>query len=166
MNSAQIHLALTHVPVVLTLAGLALLIVSYLRKNETLTKTAYYGLIIAALFALPVYFTGESTEELVEKLPGVSESVIENHEKVAQFALLAVAITGIASLVGLLFYKLLQKTKIIKVLTLLMALAAGGLMAQTAHLGGQIRHTEIRSHVVAPNDNAITTDQAQNNTDD
>ena len=166
MNSVQIHLALTHVPVILTLAALVLLIVSYIRKNETLTKTAYSGFIIAALLTLPVYFTGESTEELVEKLPGVTEPVIERHEEVAQFALFAVSITGIAALIGLLFSRLLQKTKIVKVLTLLMALTAGGLMVQTAHLGGQIRHSEIRPGAVVQNDNATIRDQAQHDADD
>jgi hypothetical protein len=36
---------------------------------------------------------------------------------------------------------------------LLLAIASGGLMAQTAHLGGQIRHTEIRNGIAQQNVN-------------
>ena len=34
---------------------------------------------------------------------------------------------------------------------LVLAIASGGIMAQTAHLGGQIRHTEIRGGVALQN---------------
>jgi hypothetical protein len=39
--------------------------------------------IIVALLAIPAYLTGEPTEELVENLPGVSKSSIEQHEEAA-----------------------------------------------------------------------------------
>jgi hypothetical protein len=40
------------------------------------------------LIALPVYFTGEPADELVENLPGVAESLIDKHKYAALFALL------------------------------------------------------------------------------
>ena len=47
MNAAQIHLALTHVLVMLFLAGLAALVISLLKKSDVLTKTAYYIFVFA-----------------------------------------------------------------------------------------------------------------------
>ena len=81
MNSVQIHLALTHVPVILSLTGLVMLLLSLYLKNTILIRVSYIFILVAGLMVLPVYFTGEGAEESVEKLPGVSEAVIEKHEE-------------------------------------------------------------------------------------
>lgn len=49
MNSAQMHLALTHVPVILSIAGLIMLTVALLLKNATLTKTSYSVILVAGI---------------------------------------------------------------------------------------------------------------------
>jgi uncharacterized membrane protein len=144
MNSVQIHLALTHVPVLLSLVGLVIMAVAMIRKNATLTHTAF---ILLSLSALPVYFTGEPTEELVEGLPGVSEASIEEHEELAKTSLLVVLVTGAVALAGLIWKTGLAR--ILRVVVLVLALGSSGLMAVTAHLGGQIRHPELRSGFVA-----------------
>lgn len=149
MNSAQIHLALTHVPVILSLTGLVILVIALLRKNSTLTKTAYVILLTAGLAAIPVYLTGESTEEIVEKMPGVSEAIIERHEEVAKLAIISIAAAGLMALAGLFLFRWRVAGRIVQVIVLLLAITSGGLLAQTAHVGGQIRHTEIRSGAVA-----------------
>src|SRR6476661_626776 len=104
MNASQIHLALTHVPVVLSFIGLVILSIGLLKKNETITKTSFYLLLAAGIFTVPVYFTGEGTEEIVENIPGVSESIISKHEDVANLTLVAISITALMALSGILFY--------------------------------------------------------------
>jgi hypothetical protein len=55
-----------------------------------------------------------------------------------------------------------------------LAIISGGLMAQTAHLGGQIRHTEIRNRVAAQdvtgggeeNEMRLNSNQQQEQNDD
>lgn len=155
MNASQIHLALTHVPVILSSIGLAILIIALIRKNDTLAKTSFYIFLAAGLFALPVYFTGEGAEEIVEELPGVSESLIGKHEQFASISLTIILICGILSLAALFLYKYLQAARIVKYAVLIFALGSAITMAQTAHLGGQIRHTEIRTAFTsaAANDN-------------
>ncbi len=86
MNSVQMHLALTHVPVILSLFGLIMLAVAFCIKNTTITRTSYILILIAGIAAIPVYFTGEGAEEAIENLPGVSEAIIERHEEVAKLA--------------------------------------------------------------------------------
>jgi uncharacterized membrane protein len=153
MNSVQMHLALTHVPVVLSLVGLIMLTVSFFIKNPTLTKTSYILILFAGIAAIPVFFTGEGTEEAIENLPGVSEAIIEKHEDVAKLAMISIAVAGLAALAAILSFRWQIVTRVFKVVVLLLAIASGGLMAQTAHLGGQIRHTEIRSNVAFLNGN-------------
>ncbi|MCU7551827.1 hypothetical protein OCK74_22095 [Chitinophagaceae bacterium LB-8] len=160
MNSAQIHLALTHVPVILSLTGLVILIVSLIKKNNALVKTAYFILFIAGLAAIPVYLSGEGTEELVERLPGVSETIIERHEEIAKMAMISMAVAGLGAFIGLFLFKRSAVAKIIKGVVLLLAFSSGGLLAQTAHLGGQIRHTEIRSGSTAQNSIGNRSNQA------
>jgi hypothetical protein len=69
MNQAQIHLALTHMPVILSLTGLVTLVVSLIMKNTVVIKTSFYIFLAAGLLSIPVYFTGEGAEEMVEHLP-------------------------------------------------------------------------------------------------
>lgn len=114
-----------------------------------------YFMIVAALFTVPVYLTGEGTEKMIEKLPGVSENMIHEHEEMAEIGLIIIIITGIAAL-GALIIK--RKTSLLKpalVLCAIFSFASFGVMAQTAHLGGQIRHIEIRNgaSISTQNDN-------------
>ena len=147
------HLALTHVPVILSLAGLTMLIVAFIIKSNTLTKTSYIIVLVAGIAALPVFFSGEGAEEAIENIPGVSEAVIERHEEVAKLAIISIAVAGVGALAALLSFKWQRATSMFKITVLLLALTSGGLMAQTAHLGGQIRHTEIRNGVALQNEN-------------
>lgn len=153
MNSVQMHLALTHVPVILSLVGLIMLIAAFFIKNKTLTKTSYILLLVAGVAALPVFFSGEGTEEAIENLPGVSDATIERHEEVAQLAMISIAAAGLLALAGLFTFKWQIAARVFKTVVVILAITSGGLMAQTAHLGGQIRHTEIRSGVAFQNAN-------------
>jgi uncharacterized membrane protein len=161
MNASQIHLALTHVPVVLSFIGLVILIIGLLRKNETVTKTSFYIMLAAGIFSLPVYFTGEGAEEMVENLPGVSESIISKHEDVANFTLIIISITALLALAGILLYTRKGIGKLARISVLVLSFISAGAMAQTAHLGGSIRHTEIRN-VTAINGQDVENQAKQN----
>jgi uncharacterized membrane protein len=160
MNESQIHLSLTHVPVILSFAGLIVLAVALIIKNDTVAKTSFYLLLFAGLMAIPVFFTGEGAEEMVEKLPGVSENIISRHETIATISMTVIALTGALALIGLLLYKRASFAKAARFIVLIFAIASAALMAQTAHLGGQIRHTEIRPGFTAAGDN-VTNAEAQ-----
>ena len=114
-------------------------------------------MISAALFTIPVYLTGEGTEELVEKMPGVSENMIEEHEEMAKIGLIIIILTGIAALGALIVKRKVSLLKPAFVLCALLTFASFGVMAQTAHLGGQIRHTELK------NATTVSTESGQDN---
>jgi uncharacterized membrane protein len=149
MNAAQIHLALNHAPLFLSLIGGILLIVGMIKKNETLKSVSLYMLVAAAAFTAPVYLTGEGTEELVENMAGVNEAAIEEHEEMAQLSLIIIIVSGVVALLGLLTRKRESLSKIILGGAVLLSLASFGTMAQTAHLGGLIRHSEIQTGAVS-----------------
>ena len=153
MNSVQVHLALTHVPVILSLVGLIMLSVTYFIKNTILAKTSYILILVAGLTAIPVFFSGEGTEEAVENLPGISEAVIERHEEVAKLAMISIAAAGLFALAALFPFRRQVVSRLFKMVVLLLAITSGGLMVQTAHLGGQIRHSEFGNGIAVENRN-------------
>lgn len=145
MNAAQIHLALNHAPLFLSIIGGVILILGMIKKNDSIKNLSLYFLIAAALFTVPVFLTGEGTEELVENLPGVNETAIEEHEDMAKISLIIIIITGAVAFLAIFLKKNTGITKLLFTGALLLSLASFGFMAQTAHLGGLIRHSELQN---------------------
>jgi hypothetical protein len=128
-----------------TIFGLALLAWALMRRNEPLQRTALATFIVVAVAALPVFFTGEPAEHMVEHLAGTAEPAIKAHEAAALAALIAVEILGVMSLGALLLFRGRVVARAVIAAELAVALATAGLMAQTANLGGKIRHEELRA---------------------
>jgi hypothetical protein len=134
---------MNHLPVLGVPFGLILLCAGMLRHSDELKKTALLIFVVAALLAVPVYFTGEPAEESVENLPGVTENFIERHEDRALFSLISVALLGAVSLIALVRrHKGLSAPALPLVLAL--AVISTFSLGLTASAGGEIRHTEIR----------------------
>lgn len=151
LTSAQIHLAVNHLPVVGALLGTATLAFAAVTRHAVSRNLGFGVLVFAALSALPAYFSGEGAEEIVENRPGVSEQLIERHEEAAEQALAVTIAAGILGAAALLAVRL-RRDGVVKGLfaaALIASLASTGLMGQVAHLGGQIRHDEIRSPVAS-----------------
>ncbi len=91
--------------------------------------------------------TGEPAEDGVKGLPGVSKQIIEKHEEAASVAFTGLVVVGVVALVGLLVFRRGRAVPSwFSSLVLAVALIVVSLMSWTANLGGQIRHTEIRSN--------------------
>ena len=145
MTFAHLHLLLNHVPVIGVVLGAVLFGAALVRRDSTLVKTTLSLFVALAVVSLVVYLTGGQAEELVENLPGVSESIIETHEDAALVASIAMGILGTASLGALLVFRKRALPGWLTAASFAGALAVAGLMGWTANLGGQIRHTEIRA---------------------
>ncbi|MBF2052839.1 MAG: hypothetical protein IGS03_05155 [Candidatus Sericytochromatia bacterium] len=159
MSTAQIHLLLNHVPVFCTLLGLPILLYGWLKKQTPVVYVALALFIVGAISAVPVYFSGEGAEDLVERLPGVLESLIETHEDLAKIAMLAVEALGLTALAGwFVLYKKPEATRWLMPVLAVLSLGTTGIMAQTAHVGGQIRHSEIRSQASADSPSGASVD--------
>jgi uncharacterized membrane protein len=151
MNPAHVHLLLNHIPVLGTGFGLILLIVAILRKSEELRKACLGTFVVITLLAIPAYLTGDPAENVVKNLPGVSKSIIEAHDDAASASLIVLSILGVVSLVGCILVWMSRPTpQWFTILLLALSLIATGMMAWTANLGGQIRHSEVRSEAVTP----------------
>ena len=149
MDSTYFHLAMNHFPVIGSIFGMVILAWGIFRGNEEVKNLGLAAMILTALVAIPVFLTGEPAEENVEKLPGVLESVIEQHEDFAKFALTAAIASGVAAFCTLIYGRFRSGHGVagrsLAIVTLALSIATVGAMSWTAKLGGVIRHTEIRA---------------------
>ena len=147
MDLLHMHLMLNHLPIVGVMIGFLVLLAGVIWRSRPASMVGTLLLIMAAIVSIPVYLTGRSSEDIVEGLPGVTESVIDQHEGAAVASLALVTLTGVFALAALLLSR--KRSPALRgylvMITLFMSLLASTSMFRTANLGGQIRHTEIRS---------------------
>jgi hypothetical protein len=146
MNLAHVHLVLNHIPPIVTLLGLLFLALAIFRESEELKRISLGTFVLVAVISVPVYLTGDPAAEIVKDLPGVSQAIIEAHAEAATIALGAAEVLGVVALAGLIFFR--RRATLPRwfvVVGLALALVVGVLMVRTANLGGQIRHSEIRT---------------------
>ncbi len=150
VNWAHVHLMINHVPVIGVVGAILLFLYALIRKSEEVQIVSLGVFVLIALATVPVFFTGEAAEDVVKKLPGVTETYIGRHEEFAEYSITLMEILGAASLAGLFYIRrsgILPKWLLAAVLVLSLLTAA--VIGFTANLGGQIRHTEIRDGVDA-----------------
>jgi hypothetical protein len=144
MNAVQVHLMLNHVPVLAPLLAAVLVAVGMTFRSQPILRVAFGLLVFGALMALPVYLTGEPVEDVVEGLPGVTEPGIDRHEAAALWSLILLGGLGLTAAVGMTIHRTRPLPRGLVGVVLAGSLVVAGHMAWTAHLGGQIRHTELR----------------------
>lgn len=147
MNAAHYHLLINHVPILATFFSIAIMLWGLTAKNKSIKKVALVGFVVAGIFSVVAFQTGESAEDIVEDLPSVSHDLIEAHEEVAGTAQWLTIVLGVGGLAGL--FMVSKSTKgVNKYLWILLAFSvvAAASLAYTAYEGGQIRHTELREN--------------------
>ena len=145
MNAAHFHLLVNHLPIVGSFIGFLLILYSSLIQKDTSNlKAGLVILTLSCLSILPVYFSGEGAEEIVEHLEGVSHDKIEEHEEIAELGLYASLFVG---MLGLMTYISIRrggnKAKLLTSATLFGAALLSVLFVLIGHTGGEIRHQEI-----------------------
>ena len=145
MNDAHLHLIVNHFPIVGITIGLLVLIVGYLIKNQQVKATSLGIFIFSALAAIAANYTGDGAEEIVEKIQGIRESLIHDHEEYAeQFFTLSLILGGAALISLFLQIKKLGLAKYGYILVIILAISSLVSANYVGISGGEIRHTEIR----------------------
>lgn len=145
-NPAHIHLIVNHLPVFGTILGSIVLLQGLLQRNNQVQVAAYNLFILSAIGAIITYTSGHGAEEMIEKIPGVAENMIEAHEDFALFALIASSILGAASLAGLFINVMnLKFSRSFAVIAVILAAINCLILVYTGFLGGKIRHSEIHT---------------------
>lgn len=144
MNAAGVHLALNNFPPIINFAALVVLVIGMGARSAAVVRTAFALMILAALFAVPTFLTGEPAEELVERIEGVNSIAIHPHEDAGMWALCVLSIEGIAALAALLKWRAGELPRWVPIAMLIVCLIGTATVFRTAYLGGKIHHPETR----------------------
>ena len=147
MNPAQVHLALNHFPII----GLLIVLIFYsyglFSKSDAIQRISLVIMIFLALVSLPVYFSGEGAEEIVEEVSSVSHDLIHEHEEAGETAFMIMEALGLLSLVALILMQRKKLTPVVRYLVLMVGLVALLMMGRAGSLGGEIMHPELNETV-------------------
>ena len=155
MNAAHFHLLITHLPIFASVFGALLLVWGLFKDSRESRQAAYVMLIMAAFGAIAANISGEEAEHAVEELPGVFESLIEEHEESVSLVLWMLIPCGLLSVAGIwASFRKQELEKKLAYMALVLSLLGFAATSRTAWLGGQIRHTEIRSGAAPARNNA------------
>jgi uncharacterized membrane protein len=142
----HLHLLLNHFPTVGMIVGFGVFILALLKKSEDLKRGGLAVLFAIALLSLPTYMTGYSAQKSVKGMPGISQGVIDLHQRSALMALIFMEATGVVAWYGLWYSR--RRTRSAAGNTaavLLLGALTIGLMSSAANVGGEIHHPEILS---------------------
>jgi uncharacterized membrane protein len=145
MNYAHLHLILNHIPIVALPLATAFLLFAFVKKNQQMKKFSLVVLVLIGLVTLPVYFTGEPAEHMLDGVPSVTEDVIEPHEEMGEKALIISLIASALAVSALVIVKDEKRNQQLVVATLLVAIFGSMALGYTGYTGGKIRHTEART---------------------
>lgn len=146
MTLVHLHLILNHIPPIGVPIGLVILLVGLIRRNDAVVRTSLVLFVAMALVTIPVHMTGEPAEDSVEHLPGVTHDAIEAHEDAAFVGLLTTLALGAGSYVALMSMRRSRPlSRPLAAGIVALAVTSTSVLTWVAELGGQVRHTEIRS---------------------
>jgi len=148
-SPAHLHLFLNHIPIFGVLSAIPILLFGLLKSQALAQKIALWFLMVSAVMIVPVFFTGDAAEDIVEGYAGVSETTLERHEDLGKVSL-GLAL-GILALFG--YLKVNQNpdhaNKILMAI-LIMTFIVAGVQGSTAMEGGKIRRPELHSSDTIP----------------
>lgn len=133
------------------IVGFGVFALALMKKSEDMRRGALAVFFGIALLSLPTYMTGYSAQKALRGMAGVSQDVVNLHQRSALLALMFMEATGVVAWFGLWRSRRDQVTRSRNTATVLLLSAITiGLMASAANVGGEIRHPEILSSPEAP----------------
>jgi len=150
VNVAHLHLLLNHIPTVGAVVALGILILAFIRRDEPLKLVGLEVLFMIALLTLPAYMSGVAAFHKLRNQPGVSEDAMRIHQDAALAGFVVTEFAGFIAWVALWQARRRGRTArgLVSASTLLLVVALA-LMGRAATLGGDIRHPEITTGLVA-----------------
>jgi hypothetical protein len=144
MNGAYWHIATNHIPVIAIPFIFFLLLGGVLRNSRDIIKAAYVASVVVALITIFVWKTGGPAARVLKGNPAVARADIREHSKAADFGLWSCEIVGALALIGLWLERKENRSRRWPVGVLVVALWSSSVLLRVAHLGGLVRHSEIR----------------------
>ena len=124
------------------------MMIGMLRKSDELTRLSLVLFVALSVVSIPIKFTGDFAYEEAADMDWMEDARATAHEQSADQATTGVFLLGITAAVGLYVGRKTAIPKWVVPVTLTLGVLTFGLMARSAFLGGQLRHTEIRTSAI------------------
>lgn len=144
LNAAQLHLMINTLPPIISCLALVVMIIAFWWRSEMVKRLALLMIGSVAPLIAPVYYTGQKAVVVVGNLPGVPLSLIGRHQESVFLTWIAAGIASAVALSGFIACRKRPLPTWLIAVTLAVSLLTDGLILRTAHLGGSIRHPEVR----------------------
>src|SRR5712691_5251134 len=145
MDFPHLHLLLNHFPIIGTMIGAGLFLISFLVRAEDVRRSSLIVFVVMALLTIPAFMTGVGAQEKMVADTTVSNALIQRHEGAAELAVWFMEITGALAVVALWQTRRPAPSRSITAAILVFSFVTVALMARTGNTGGEIRHLEVRS---------------------
>lgn len=145
MSAVHIHLLSVHLPVVGVLFALGLLCLGHVLRRDILVRVGYGAILLSAAVAAVAYYSGPTAHEQLREVLVGEETWVEQHAVASRAFFVALVITAVLALQGQLqFAQQEPPPRWLRALILGFLALCCYLAVWSAHLGGAIRHEEIR----------------------
>src|SRR5437660_12653743 len=101
MDFPHLHLLLNHFPIIGTIVGVGLFLISFLVKTDDLRRSSLIVFVVMALLTIPTFMTCAGAQEKMVADSSVSNALIQRHEGAAELAAWLMEITGALAAVAL-----------------------------------------------------------------
>jgi hypothetical protein len=146
MDLTHIHLLLNHFPTIGMIIGGGLFLLALIMNSDDLKHASLVVILGIALISIPTYMSGNGAHAAIKSLPGISKSLIGDHEGAALVAMACMQVLGAFAWLGLWQFRRLSRIPNWNLAAvLILTVVTFGLMARASNIGGEIRHAEIRA---------------------
>ncbi len=139
MDSTRLHLFLNYIPLIGMMLGIVMLLYGIWRPGSHATRVSLGLFIVTALLTLVVYATGEIAGKGAHLMAGPPWTNIVAHRASALSTFVAIELTGVFALVGLI--RTIRAKGLPRwnaLIVIILAIASLALAARTTHIGRQI----------------------------
>src|SRR2546425_10927802 len=102
MDFPHLHLLLNHFPIIGTIIGTGVFVVSFVIRNEDLRRGSLIVFVAMALLTIPAFMTGVGAQEKMVQDASIANALIQRQEGAAELAVSFREITGILAVIALL----------------------------------------------------------------
>jgi hypothetical protein len=146
-NAPELHLLVNHLSVFAAPIALGIFVAGWVIRDRSVENTGLAVFLFSAIGAFASDETGEAAAKFVKALPDFQRNLIHQHAEAADWAVVMCYAAGALALL-LLWMSWTGRQRFvnaIKGVLTVVALLAIAALARTAHLGGLIRHSEVRA---------------------
>ncbi|NID10298.1 hypothetical protein [Fibrivirga algicola] len=143
MNGADWHLLVNHFPIIGGLLATIVLGFGLFRRNGAIVNLGFGLFLLISVCTAITNQTGESAEHYLKSINALDRVRLHEHEEAADIANIGMYLTGLLSLLALVWQRAKQWAWL-PMLVFVLSLITFGLMANVGRLGGLIMHRELR----------------------